>query len=179
MPCSTILSGPSAAVPASVPCLQEPSSSRPSVSERSWILAQRCAREGFDQRFAPSLAAAERSCTTSVSRSGRDKAREPSDSPCTSRNALVVSGGITARRSANAASILFRTGPAGISASSKLQTRARICEAGLYAAQARKRPSSPRTSTVSPLCGAPRTRDRAEKIHGWRRRSERSRPASE
>src|SRR6266446_10839560 len=85
---------------------------------------------------------------------------------------------MTAHRSANAASILFpnRSGP-GISASSKLQTRARICEAGLYAAQARKPPSAPRTSTVSPLCGAPKTSAIApEKTHGWRRRSERSRP---
>src|SRR5712671_5330148 len=92
--------------------------------------------------------------------------------------ASVVSGGISARLSASAASILFpnRSGP-GICVSSKLQTRARICEAGLYAAQARKRPSAARTSTVSPLRGAPRTSPIApEKIHGWRRRSERSRP---
>jgi len=41
------------------------------------------------------------------------------------------------------------------SLSTKLQARRRICEAGLYAAHARKRPSLACTRTVSPASALP------------------------
>src|SRR5450830_1037193 len=61
-------------------------------------------------------------------------------------------------------------------ASSKLQTRARILEAGLNAAQARNWPSADSTRTVSPASAAPLAMADS-KSHGWRRKSERSLPA--
>ena len=39
----------------------------------------------------------------------------------------------------------------------KLQTRARICDCGLAAAYARKRPSAATTRAVSPIASAPRS----------------------
>src|ERR1035437_6918333 len=60
--------------------------------------------------------------------------------------------------------------------SSKLQTRARIFDAGLNAAQARKSPSNDSTRTVSPA-SAPPPAIADSKIHGWWRNSERSLPA--
>ena len=62
--------------------------------------------------------------------------------------------------------------------SSKLQTRARICDCGLYAAHARNAPALVRTATVSPACTLPSIRSTApENTHGWHLRSDFSRPA--
>src|SRR6185503_396065 len=56
-------------------------------------------------------------------------------------------------------------------------TRARICEAGEYAACASQVPSAAMTATVSPGAGSPSTRSMApENIHGCRCRSDLSRP---
>ena len=62
------------------------------------------------------------------------------------------------------------------SASSKLQARTRIVELGLYAAQARKRPSCASTRTVSPGSALPLAM-LPSNTHGWRRSSERSLPS--
>ena len=61
-------------------------------------------------------------------------------------------------------------------ASSKLQTRARIFELGLKAAQAKNLPSWDSTRTVSPL-SAPPLAIADSKIQGWRRCRERSLPS--
>ena len=63
------------------------------------------------------------------------------------------------------------------SASSKLQARRRIDESGLYAAQARKRPSLSSTRTVSPASALPPA-TLPSKTQGWRRSSERSLPGA-
>jgi hypothetical protein len=60
--------------------------------------------------------------------------------------------------------------------SSKLQTRARIFEAGLKAAQARNCPAWDSTRTVSPASPPPRAMADS-KIQGWRLSSERSLPS--
>jgi len=60
--------------------------------------------------------------------------------------------------------------------SSKLQTRARILELGLNAAQPRNCPSAESTRTVSPLSPPPLAMADS-KIQGWPRSSERSLPA--
>src|SRR5690349_10614558 len=58
------------------------------------------------------------------------------------------------------------------------QTRAAICDCGLYAATARNSPLLVLTSTVSPTSGLPVTLEIApENTHGWRRLSDFSRPA--
>src|SRR5437762_13076125 len=63
------------------------------------------------------------------------------------------------------------------SAPSNDQTRARICDAAEYAPYARNAPSASTTFTVSPLPGWPSMRAIApENNHGWRRRSDLSRP---
>ena len=63
------------------------------------------------------------------------------------------------------------------SAASNVQTRARICYFGLYAAFAQSLPALSFTSTVSPAPGLPATLSTApEKIHGCLRRSDFSRP---
>src|SRR5438105_9825365 len=63
------------------------------------------------------------------------------------------------------------------SSASNDQTRARICEVGEYAPYARNLPSASTIFTVSPLPGLPSTRAIApENNHGWRRRSDLSRP---
>src|SRR5437773_12569031 len=57
------------------------------------------------------------------------------------------------------------------------QTRARICDVGEYAPYARNLLSASTIFTVSPLSGLPSTRAIApENNHGWRRRSDLSRP---
>ena len=57
------------------------------------------------------------------------------------------------------------------SAGSKVQTRARICDFGLYAACASTLPALSRTSSVSPAV-PPAFSTAPEKIQGWRRLSE-------
>ncbi|KGW29768.1 hypothetical protein Y045_1638 [Burkholderia pseudomallei MSHR2451] len=81
----------------------------------------------------------------------------PSASPNTSRTASVPE--IIARRCASARCTRRLKNAWSIgSFSSKLHTRSRICECGLYAARARKRPSCARTMTVAPGAGLPSTR---------------------
>jgi hypothetical protein len=64
-----------------------------------------------------------------------------------------------------------------VSRASKLQTRARIAEAGLQAAVARNWPSAACSATVSPLPGAPSTAAIApENTQGCFSRSDFSRP---
>jgi len=104
----------------------------------------------------------------------------PSDSAWMRRSAeeVVSLSGNNAFRVEMARSIrcLNNSAPTD-SCSSKVQTRARICEFGLYAARARNCPSAARTSIVAPRVGFPSMRATApEKTHGWRRRSDFSRP---
>src|SRR6266850_2024422 len=94
-----------------------------------------------------------------------------------SRSALLCFAAGRLSRTASARITRLRKNAASTSSwGSNVQTRARICDAGLYAARAITCPDAERTSTVSPTCGLPLTRSTApEKIHGWRRRSDFSR----
>lgn len=103
-------------------------------------------------------------------------------STCSRRTVVVLLcpvDKLSAARAASAAWIRLRKYSASMLSSSRHdQTRAVICELGLYAAQARNSPCALRTGSVSPLAGAPSTRSTApENIHGWRRSSDFSRPA--
>src|SRR6266851_4079941 len=99
----------------------------------------------------------------------------PSDSACTRRMASLPR--MSARRAIDSARRLRTKSASIVSPASNDQTRARICEDGQYAAHARKAPSWAATQTVAPLAGSPSTRSMApEKIHGWRWRSDFSRP---
>src|SRR3954468_21051675 len=102
------------------------------------------------------------------------KPGSPSDSPCTSRIASLSIWNLARARTApftaawkNAGSMRW--------ASSKLQQRARMREAGLKAAQARNAPSCDSIRTVSPASPPPLAMADS-KIQGWRRCKERSLP---
>ena len=112
--------------------------------------------------------------------------RAPSPSPLTGPLAISPPQGegnklarLSALRAATALDMRWRKNSASIFSTSRHdQTRAVICELALYAAQARNSPCALRTGSVSPLTGAPSTRSTApEKIHGWRRNKDFSRPA--
>src|SRR6478736_6256424 len=99
----------------------------------------------------------------------------PSDSPWTSRTPSL-STPRRARAAIASAQRFWRKSASMRSVSVKDQARARIFEAGLKAAQARKRPSWPSTRTVSPA-SAPPLATAESKIQGWRRSNDRSRPS--
>src|SRR5450830_690949 len=100
---------------------------------------------------------------------------KPSDSPCTSRRLSLFISNLSLALTALAQAAIKKEALMHC-ASSKLQTRARILEAGLNAAQARNWPSADSTRTVSPASAAPLAMADS-KSHGWRRKSERSLPA--
>jgi len=91
----------------------------------------------------------------------------PSDSPCT-RRAAVWRASRSGARAAAARSTARRMNASSIVVpAANDQTRARICDAGEYAAHASRAPSAPTIITVSPAAGLPVTRSTApENTHG-------------